>query len=473
MDPSEFQQKVWYRTLTAVCITVLGGLLVGGIWVTGQVLAYLQPVLVPLAVAGILAYLIEPIVNILERKGLTRMKSILAVFIASFICISGFSAMIAVPLGNQVKRLNSNMGGHLSGAKKMVGEFGKFNLRDKLESVVGSFDDEKDDVLEGNEEVLGDEKPLEVEDEIAAPSLKEAFREYMNSADAEEELAVKAVPVAGDKFDLSNLGEYLNFGPILESLKKKTPDLVQRVVEAVTRGASKFFGIIGYALGFILVPIYLFYFLKESVVIQQNWRKFIPLRASKFKDEVASVLTEINAYLIAFFRGQVLVSIIDGVLVGIVLKMFGHPYAVLLGVSLAVLGVIPFIGNLICLVPAAITAYTHFSIESNQYWIGENPWLYVILFVGIFIVVQQINSLVTAPKIVGDSVGLHPMTVIFSMLFWSLLLGGFLGALLAVPLTASVKVIFRRYIWEKRVLNDEDLSDDEGPPEEAQLIAST
>ena len=76
----------------------------------------------------------------------------------------------------------------------------------------------------------------------------------------------------------------------------------------------------------------------------------------------------------------------------------------------------------------------------------KNPWSYVGAVVGIFVVVQQINSLVTAPKIVGESVGLHPMTVIFSMLFWSLLLGGFIGALLAVPLTAALKVLFRRYV---------------------------
>jgi predicted PurR-regulated permease PerM len=69
----------------------------------------------------------------------------------------------------------------------------------------------------------------------------------------------------------------------------------------------------------------------------------------------------------------------------------------------------------------------------------------------IFVVVQQVNSFVTQPKIVGDSVGLHPLTVIFSVLFWSLLIGGFLGVLLAVPLTASLKVLFRRYVWEKRL----------------------
>jgi predicted PurR-regulated permease PerM len=77
--------------------------------------------------------------------------------------------------------------------------------------------------------------------------------------------------------------------------------------------------------------------------------------------------------------------------------------------------------------------------------------------VGIFVIVQQINSLVTAPKIVGDSVGLHPLTVIFSMLFWSLVLGGFVGALLAVPLTAAVKVLFRRFIWARQLREQSEL----------------
>ena len=78
----------------------------------------------------------------------------------------------------------------------------------------------------------------------------------------------------------------------------------------------------------------------------------------------------------------------------------------------------------------------------------------------------------TAPKIVGDSVGLHPMTVIFSMLFWSLLLGGFIGALLAVPLTAAVKVLFRRYVWERKIMdplpkNDPD-DDSDAPSDSAE-----
>ena len=125
--------------------------------------------------------------------------------------------------------------------------------------------------------------------------------------------------------------------------------------------------------------------------------------------------------------------------------MIDLPYAFVIALALAVLGVMPFIGFLTTLIPAMIIAAAH-----------SGGWQMPALVFAIFFVVQQINSLVTAPKIVGDSVGLHPMTVIFSMLFWSLLLGGFLGALLAVPLTAAIKVVFRRYVWERRIMDPND-----------------
>ena len=213
-----------------------------------------------------------------------------------------------------------------------------------------------------------------------------------------------------------------------------------------------------------MVPIYLYYFLKESTAIKNNWHKYVPLKASKFKSEVIETLTEINGYLISFFRGQVLVAMIDGLLVGVALAIFRLPYGILIGLILGIIGVIPFVGNLLCLVPACFIAYVHFSSETvhtHQWLLGDNPWAYVGAVAAIFIVVQQINSLVTAPKIVGESVGLHPMTVIFSMLFWSLILGGMLGALLAVPMTAAVKVLFRRYIWERKIqkyVGDEKLA---------------
>ncbi|MBU6170209.1 MAG: AI-2E family transporter [Verrucomicrobia bacterium] len=214
--------------------------------------------------------------------------------------------------------------------------------------------------------------------------------------------------------------------------------------EWISAGSTKILGFLGLVLGMIMVPVYLFFFLKDSSSIREHWHDYVPLKNSEFKTELVETLQEINGYLVSFFRGQVLVAAIDGFLVGTALTLFGLPYAFLIGIFMAILGVIPYIGSILCLIPACIIGYLHAQGTSP---FGMSPAAYVGCVVAIFVVVQQINSLVTAPKIVGDSVGLHPLTVIFSMLFWSLLLGGFVGALLAVPLTAAVKVLFRRYIW--------------------------
>ncbi|MGB1131043.1 MAG: AI-2E family transporter, partial [Haloferula sp.] len=227
---------------------------------------------------------------------------------------------------------------------------------------------------------------------------------------------------------------------------------------------TKVFGYIGLIVGFLMVPIYLFFFLKESSAIKEHWHEYVPLKASRFKTELVETLTEINGYLISFFRGQVLVAFIDGLFIAIGLTLFGLPLSIPIGILMAIVGIIPFVGNIITLVPACIIAYFHFSVPENQGFLGDNPWAYVAGVGVIFLVAQQINSVVTAPKIVGDSVGLHPMTVIFSMIFWSLILGGFVGALLAVPLTAAVKVLLRRYFWEKKIKLAEARKED--PPKE-------
>ena len=69
----------------------------------------------------------------------------------------------------------------------------------------------------------------------------------------------------------------------------------------------------------------------------------------------------------------------------------------------------------------------------------------------IFIVVQNLEGIFYAPRIVGNYVGLHPMTVIVSIFVWGLIIGGVIGPLLAVPLTATIKVLLARYVWRRRL----------------------
>src|SRR4051812_46967063 len=78
-------------------------------------------------------------------------------------------------------------------------------------------------------------------------------------------------------------------------------------------------------------------------------------------------------------------------------------------------------------------------------------WMHPLAVTGVFLLVQNAEAIFIAPRIVGNSVGLHPMTVIVSIFVWGLLIGGLLGPLLAVPLTATLKVLLARYVWGRRL----------------------
>ncbi len=423
--PTLFQQKTLWNAATGVSILVLGVLLVGLIWLTGQIFGFLQPVLIPLIVAGIVGYVLDPVVRLLEKRGLSRLWSVVVVFIA---ILAGAILLVAAVIPG-IQRGHHSLKAALAAptnARQTVA-----TAKDTPEAVPG--DDSKR---------LGSALARELHDLEKSGRGGPIGWLLAETDDQGNPVAAppdNAPPRGLDSFAKSRAGRMLfeYKGAIFKTGR-----------EWITAGSTKILGFLGLVLGMIMVPVYLFFFLKDSASIREHWHDYVPLKASRFKTELVDTLQEINGYLISFFRGQVLVAAIDGILVGIALTVFGLPYGFLIGVFMAILGVIPYIGNIICLVPACIIAYLH-ARDGSPF--GLEPAAYVACVVGIFVVVQQINSLVTAPKIVGDSVGLHPLTVIFSMLFWSLVLGGFVGALLAVPLTAAVKVLFRRFIWVRQL----------------------
>jgi len=387
------------------------------IWATGKILGIFQPVLVPLAVAGIIAYLLDPVVKWFQNKGLSRLKSVITVFASFLVIISIFALIVVPPIA---KQLNDEQ-----------------NLQALNNNATKAFQSLKKQPWVAH--WLGRAKKFKV---VTTKDSKGKTTTTTELQESESSTPPKASSEAQEEDEIVPFSETR-----LAALLPK--DIAAKSALWLRGGTSKLLSILGMIFGFAMLPIYLYYFLKESSGIKEHWHEYVPLKASHFKDEVIDTLSEINGYLISFFRGQLLVAMIDGILVGISLFAFGLPYGLVIGLCLAIFGVIPYIGNIICLIPACIIAYVHYSITPT--FLGSNPWAYVAAVCCIFFIVQQINSLVTAPKIVGDSVGLHPMTVIFSMLFWSILFGGFIGTLLAVPLTAAVKVLFRRYIWEPQM----------------------
>src|SRR5207237_4599636 len=114
-------------------------------------------------------------------------------------------------------------------------------------------------------------------------------------------------------------------------------------------------------------------------------------------------------------------------------------FAPLIACLVLVLTMIPYIGIVVCWIPALIIAAFQFG-----------DWTHPLVVTGIFILIQNLEGMFYAPRIVGQSVGLHPMTVIVSIFVWGLLIGGLLGPILAVPLTATIKVLLTRYVWGPR-----------------------
>src|SRR5439155_368703 len=96
----------------------------------------------------------------------------------------------------------------------------------------------------------------------------------------------------------------------MPKLEQALPTLTEKFWQILKRSIGGFLGIAGFLLSLILVPIYLFFLLKEKPRIEKRWKDYLPLRASPLKDEVAEVLSQVNSYVVAYFRGQLLVCLV-------------------------------------------------------------------------------------------------------------------------------------------------------------------
>lgn len=412
--PTAFQRQALWTAVTALSLTAIGALAIGFVYLGTQVMGYLQPILVPFAVAGVLAYLLEPGVAWLERRGVKRQPSVLLVFFIFSLALGGLAWWILPKIGEQTANLAKKVPGYTVKARSAVMDFTA-----KLERDYG----------------------------LTLPHLPATTAVPADATTTTE--GTKDVPAAGitnpvsDAFDL-DLKALLSGDWVTTTL----PAVLKNVGRFISSSVGGFLGVFGFLLSLIIVPLYLFYFLIESAKIKEQWSDYLPLRASAFKDEVVSCLTEINSYLIAFFRGQLFVSVINGLATGAGLMIVGLDFGLLIGLALCIAGIIPYLGIALCWIPAVVIG----AVQGGSALIPADPWWALPLAVTIiFAVVQQIDGLFITPRIVGEAVGLHPMTVIASVLVWALLLGGLLGAILAVPLTASVKVLFQRYIWRARI----------------------
>jgi len=132
------------------------------------------------------------------------------------------------------------------------------------------------------------------------------------------------------------------------------------------------------------------------------------------------------------------VAICDGILYGIGFLIIGLPYAVLIGVAAIFLTIIPFLGAIIVFLTALVISFAQ-----------SGGWQQPLSVLVVFGIVQTLEGLVISPKIMVNRVGLHPVTIIIAVMVGTTLLGGLLGGILAIPLTAVLRVVMARYVWKR------------------------
>ncbi|MPZ58555.1 MAG: AI-2E family transporter [Rhizobiales bacterium] len=185
----------------------------------------------------------------------------------------------------------------------------------------------------------------------------------------------------------------------------------------------------------VVTPVVAFYLICDWARMLKAIDGWVPL---PHRGTVRQLGREIDAAIAGFVRGQTAVCLLLGSFYAVSLSFAGLNFGLLIGLVSGIISFIPYVGSMTGLVLSL-------GVAVAQFW---PDWSAILLVFGIFMVGQFIEGNVLAPKLVGESVGLHPVWVIFAMFAFGYLFG-FVGLLLAVPLAAAIRVIasfsLRRY----------------------------
>jgi predicted PurR-regulated permease PerM len=417
-----------WAALTALFVVLLIVIAGAVIYVGANLISFLQPILIPVAIALILAYLLDPLVTELCRRKMGRGWAIVVIFASVLIALVGLITWVAPTISMQSANFARELPSYTQKARDRI-----VDLIVQYNRVVGGTTGRGKSASSGLVNFLLGTPPPHAPTPTPAPSPTP-----LPETTASPVETISAAPAKISSAERQQLEAKAD--KIIPNLERYLPTLADKIWNIIKKSIGGFLGITGFLLSLIMVPIYLFFLLKERPRIEKRWKDYLPLRASPLKDEIAAALSEINSYVIAYFRGQLLVCLVDGTLIGSILALFGLNFAPLIGLLVVILTMIPYIGIVICWVPAVLIAAFQWG-----------DWTHPLIVTVIFIVVQNLEGMFYAPRIVGKSVGLHPMTVIVSIFVWGLLIGGLLGPILAVPLTATIKVLLTRYVWGPRL----------------------
>jgi len=338
---------------------------------------WLREVTTPIVVALVIAYVLDPVVVLLERAGVRRWAGVALVYALFLVVIGLVLVAVIPPVYGQVSKL--------PGYVEQVAE--------RL----------------GLARLVREEEPPEAE----PPAL---------GAEPEVEEMPEGAPPTGDILETIKTAARQNMGKIAVRALAVFRSGVQRATASIGRILSALTQV-------ALVFIYTFFFLLGLHPFYEKVRGHLP---GRYREEIVRVVGRLDRSYAAFFRGRIIVCLCSGVLTSVGLWICGIPFWLLIGMTVGVLGIIPFIGVLIGLIPAVLLALL------------TGGWQTTLGVLVVFAAVQAIEPVLT-PLILSRGLQLHPVTILIGLLVGGRVFGLF-GAVIAVPLASTAKILGEEFL---------------------------
>lgn len=328
-------------------------------------------------IAIIFAYIINPIVNYLERKGVKRQFGVIIVYISA-ILIFGILIVSVIPKTiNEVSNLLTSLPGMVD---TLIREFNNF-----LSNVFAKFNIE----LPKNFINIYKETNPKVNGNVETPQI------------------------------VSN---------ILDSIKGTINDLIVKVqgslMGSLSNVISKLYGFLTSAFRLVLIIIFSFYFSVDKERFMLRVKKAIP---NKHREDISYLAKNIDIALQQFIRGRMLMAIFVGLLTMVYLLVLRVDFAIIIGLITCVADIIPFIGPFLGCAPAVLFAFMDSPMKA----------LWVLI---LFVIVQWVENNILAPKLIGDSTGLNPLVILISIIIGGGIFGVW-GMVISVPLTSIIFIL--------------------------------
>lgn len=240
------------------------------------------------------------------------------------------------------------------------------------------------------------------------------------------------------------------------------------VSDAIKSAMPKLFSVLGQTANVILsivasliTLLYMFFILLDYEYLSSSWIKIFPKKVRPFWQ---SLMKDVERELNSYIRGQSLVALIMGILFCIGFTIIDFPMAIGLGILIGIMDLVPYL-HTFALIPTAFLALLKAADT------GQNFWVILASAVAVFCIVQVIIDMVVTPKVMGKAMGLNPAILLLALSVWGTLLG-FIGLIVALPLTTILIAYYQRYVTKEKAAEHTDAESTEVADDAATAAAT-